>query len=94
MRRPGNGDRSGSPPVAAITAGVKDEPGLEILLVRDSIQAVPEDIFVIRHRVEAVGLSCTESPAPRTAPRAAAPAPTFAPGRSYGLHGLSRSSAT
>lgn len=87
MRRLGNGDRSGPPPVAAITAGVKDEPGLEILLVCDSIQAVLEGIFVIRHRVEAIGLSCTESTAPRTAPRAAAPAPTFAPGGVMGSTG-------
>lgn len=74
-------NRSGSWPVAARTAGVKDKPGLAVLLVRDPIYAVPESISVVCHRVEAIGLVSTEARAPTSAPTststsAPAPAPT------------------
>lgn len=79
FRALGNGDRSGLWPIAARTAGVKDKAGLAVLLVSDSIQAVPESIPVVRHRVEAIRFVSTEASAPTSAPASASvPAPASA----------------
>lgn len=81
------------------TACVKDKPGLSVLLVYDSIQAVPGGISLLCHRIETISFAGTESIAARAASRTAAPglSPTFAPAagnRSYWLRGLSRGGAT
>lgn len=67
--------RSSLCPVAASTAGVKDKPRLAVLLICDSIHAVPEGISVICYRIEAVCSASTEA----TASRASTPAPASAP---------------
>ena len=74
-------------PVAAVTAGVKDKPGWAILLVCDSICAVPEGISVIRHWVEAISFVGTVSSTFRAA--AFISTPTFISRIAAGLTGLS-----
>lgn len=63
-------------PVAAFTVGIKNKPCLTMLLVCDSIDAVPESISVICHRVEAICFASTESTAFRTSTRASTTTPT------------------
>lgn len=79
LRTLGKGDGSGLRPVAAVTAGVKDKPSLAVLQVRDSVQALPEGISVVRHRVEAVGFVSTETSVPRAAAPTPGPTSTSAP---------------
>lgn len=73
-------------PVAAVTAGVKDKPGQAILLVCDSIYAVPEGISVIRHWVEAISFASTVSSTLGAA--ALISTPTFISRTAVGLTGL------
>lgn len=93
--------RSSLCPVAASTAGVKDKPGLAVLVICDSIHALPEGISVICHRIEAVRFASTEATASRASTSASAPTPAPAPaptststaGRSCWHNGLRRSAA-
>lgn len=79
--------RSALCPVAAKTAGVKDKPGRAVLLICDSIGAVPEGISVICHWVEAIGFVGTVSSTLRAA--ALISTPTFVSRIAAGLTGLS-----
>lgn len=89
-----NGDRSGLWPVAARTAGVKDKPGLAVLLVRDSIQTVPKGIPVVCHRVEAVRFVSTEASAPTSGPTSTSTSAPTGGRKSCWCDGLRGGSAT